>query len=451
MQPNMLWSLHQLQRALSLEVIGVDVPVSGISIDTRTLQKGDMFIALQAERDGHDFVADATEKGASCCLVSKQVEVNIPQLLVEDTLDALTTLAENRVANHSGKRIAVTGSSGKTSFTHMLATVCHAYKPEKSYNNHWGVPLTLARMPEDSEIAVIEIGTNHPGEIAPLSELAKPHVAVVTNIAHAHIGNFENEEALVDEKLSIQQGLNDDGILILLESLNIKFADKVKADVLTFGWTHDADFYLLEKIHHKENQLKIATPSGDAVLKLSIHGDHHVLNALATVATIYALKLPMDLLENIHQVDHLVGRGAIRKIEGNVLIDDSFNANPLSMKMALRTLQNYTVNGRKIAILGDMLELGSQSEEHHINLLKYMDGIDGVVTVGENMNFLDERLPESINLGHYESVKDIDIAKFVGIFEKEDVILLKGSKGIFWIHNFADKLSEELKKKKHVL
>jgi UDP-N-acetylmuramoyl-tripeptide--D-alanyl-D-alanine ligase len=437
----MLWTLHELQKALSLNTEGENIPVTGINIDTRTIQKGDMFVALQAERDGHDFVDTAMKKGASCCLVSKKMDSNIPQLIVSDTLEALTTLAKNRITNHTGKRIAVTGSSGKTSLTHMLATVCEAHKPEKSYNNHWGVPLTLARMPKNSDVAVIEIGTNHVGEIAPLVKLAKPNVAVITNIAHAHIGNFENLEALADEKISIQQGLSDDGILILPEETKNKWQNKITAKTLTFGLTKTADIHLIEKI---DNKLTVNTPNGDVSLILDMIGEHHILNAMATIAVLYALKMPIEFLQNMNKVSALAGRGKIHKLKDITFIDDSYNANPLSMKMALETLQNYPSKGRKIAILGDMLELGEDSSKYHANLFSYLSGVDGVVTVGENMIFLDERLPESMRLGHYETVQDLGITKITSLLKKEDVILLKGSNGIFWIHDFAGKLSKEL-------
>lgn len=441
----MLWTLHQLQEALKLPVEGGDVGISGISIDTRTLQKGDLFIALKAERDGHDFVEMAEKKGASACVVSRKMDVNIPQLVVKSTLRALIDMASHRVRHHIGKRVAVTGSSGKTSLSNMLATVTHAHRPEKSYNNHWGVPLTLARMPVDEAVAVIEIGTNHPGEIAPLAKLTHPHAAVITNIAHAHIGNFPSEESLADEKLSITQGLEKDGILVLLEETFSRYKNKISGDVVTFGLSHKADVYLIEKIRDDDSMLRIATPNGNAILHLYLKGDHHILNALATVAALYALKLPTDLLKNMHNVAHLEGRGKTHDTpKGVTVIDDSFNANPLSMKMAISNLKNHDTKGRKIAILGDMLELGEESPKYHAGLAPLLDGVDGVITVGENMRFLDEQLPEHTRLGHYRSVQGMDINAVANQLKSGDTVLVKGSKGIFWIANFMAKLTAAL-------
>lgn len=235
-----LWTRHDAVQATRGEAIGPDWAATGVSIDTRTLRPGDLFVALQDVRDGHDFVGAALEKGAAGVLVSRKpegVSPDAPLLIVDDVLGALEKMGRAARARTDAQVIAVTGSAGKTSTKEMLLHVLEkqgrTHAAEASYNNHWGVPLTLARMPEDTEFAVIEIGMNHPGEIAPLAKLARPHIAIVTTVAEAHLEAFNSVDEIAVEKASIFQGLEPDGIAIF--NADVETAPILNAEAKVFA------------------------------------------------------------------------------------------------------------------------------------------------------------------------------------------------------------------------
>ena len=212
-----LWTIKEVRRACGVPTKGVDADITGVSIDSRTVKKGDLFIALKNEKDGHDYIQKAYENGAVCAVVDHAIDgCPIEQVVVEDTFKALWKMADAQRSWGEGvQRIAVTGSCGKTSVKELLGSALTCHKSEGSYNNHWGVPLTLARMPEDTEYAVIEIGMNHPGEIAPLARMAAPHVALVTTVAAAHLEAFDDITGIAVEKASIFEGVVPNGVAVL--------------------------------------------------------------------------------------------------------------------------------------------------------------------------------------------------------------------------------------------
>ncbi|WP_102107578.1 UDP-N-acetylmuramoyl-tripeptide--D-alanyl-D-alanine ligase [Oceaniglobus roseus] len=433
---------------------------TGVSIDTRTLQPGDLFVALSDVRDGHDFVAQALEKGAAAALVSHipaGLDETAPLLIVDKVLPALEAMGRFARARTCATVIGVTGSVGKTSAKEMLRTVLSAagrtHAAEASYNNHWGVPLTLARMPKDADFAVIEIGMNHPGEIEPLSRMAAPHVAMITTIAAAHLEAFENLEGIAHEKASIFGGLVAGGTAVVNRDVPqarilLDTARAHGARIIGFGEAPEADYRLLD-----------ARPAGGATVVQAQHGEmpllfkvmtggrHFAMNALAVIATAEAAGAdPAILVREIANWAPPAGRGTREKIALDPanealtieLIDDAFNANPTSMAAALEVLADSTPvsgigrigKGRRIAILGDMLELGPDEAAMHLALgdLDSLRAVDIVHAVGPRMKPLFDSLPEHMRGRWVASAHDL-AEKAHGLVDAGDVVLVKGSKG----------------------
>jgi len=416
----------------------------GVSIDTRTLQKGDIYVALSAARDGHDFIEDAFEKGAAAALVSKipQGLEHLPLLVVGNVLDGLVALGIAACARSLVKVVAITGSVGKTGSKEMLRCALNGqarlHVAEKSYNNHEGVPLTLARMPMDTEIAIIEIGMNHPGEIAPLAKMARPHVAMITTVAAVHLEAFDSVRDIAREKASIFDGLEPQGIAVL--NANLPDLDILKSaaggNVVTFG--KDADFALNNIELRNDVTVVQARYKGQGFLfKLNSSGAHLAMNALAVLAIVDALGAdPARAMLGLMDWQPPQGRGARYRISlgpagmdgGFDLIDESYNANPASVMAALAVLA--LASGRKIAILGDMLELGDASEDLHIEIAgdKNVENIDVFHCVGPQMIRLNAELPvEKRGLMTKDSA---EMARLVARqIRSGDVVMIKGSLG----------------------
>ncbi|MCP5037754.1 MAG: UDP-N-acetylmuramoyl-tripeptide--D-alanyl-D-alanine ligase [Rhodobacteraceae bacterium] len=451
-----LWSAKEAVLATGGEAHG-DWAVTGVSIDTRTLEPGDMFVALKDVRDGHDFVAQALEKGAGAALVSRVpdgVSKDAPLLIVPDVLAALEALGQAGRARSQARVVAVTGSVGKTSTKEMLRVVLgrqgRVHAAEASYNNHWGVPLTLARMSADTEFAVIEIGMNHPGEIAPLACLARPHVAMITNVAAAHLEAFDDIEGIAREKAAIFQGLEPEGVAVVngdlpTSALLRHAAGKVKC--LTFGANEDNSHRLMRvDLTADATIMQVALPGGVQLVKLSSPGRHFATNALGVLAVVEAVGADVTLAARdlTLWLPH-EGRGTSEQVmldpvEGLflTLFDDAYNANPTSVAAALEVLATSepgaraggTGPGRRIAVLGDMLELGSESGEMHEALaeLSWMAKVDQIHCVGPLMQGLWQ-----VSDGHrqglwFESAEEM-AAQIGALIGAGDVVLVKGSKG----------------------
>lgn len=420
----------------------VDWRATGVSIDTRTLQKGDIFVALSATRDGHDYVAQALEKGAAAALVSRIPDglKNAPLLLVPDVLKGLEALGIAARARTGAQVIAITGSVGKTGSKEMLREALvgqgNIHVAEKSYNNHEGVPLTLARMPADTDIAVIEIGMNHPGEIAPLALMARPHVALITTVAPVHLAAFNSVDEIAAEKAEIFRGLEAGGIAVLnadTETLHILEAAVSGANVIRFGHAEASDFRLVSfEVFDGSTVVRAESPLGSILFKLGGEGGHLAQNALGVLAGLYALNADIGratlALASWHPPE---GRGARQDIllgpeglDGSfTLINESYNANPASTRAALETLARQA--GRKVAILGDMLELGETSPALHRALAKAARGVDAVHTVGPFMAgvpFENRRI---------STQSSAEMAARIGRQIKAgDVVMVKGSLGM---------------------
>jgi UDP-N-acetylmuramoyl-tripeptide--D-alanyl-D-alanine ligase len=452
-----LWTSDEAARATGGTPHGA-WEATGVSIDTRTLQPGDLFVALKAARDGHDFVADALAAGAAAALVSRRpdgVAPDAPLLVVEDVQAGLEALGRAARARTTARVVAVTGSVGKTSTKEMLAHVLSAQAPTHasaaSYNNHWGVPLTLARMPADTAYAVIEIGMNHPGEIAPLSRMACPHVAMVTTVAPAHLEAFGRIEGIAVEKASIVEGLEPRGTAVLngdVETAGIlrAAAEAKGAQIVSFGESASC--------HHRA--LRIALREGATVVearawrtpllfKIATPGRHFGLNGLAALAAVHALGADRGRAAvSLASWEPVSGRGQRARIlldpvETDTwleLIDDAYNANPASVAAALDVLAAAEVyhdtgrvaRGRRIAILGDMMELGPTEGALHAGLadLPAMQAVDVVHCVGPRMRALYAALPEAQRGVCCDTAAEM-AAGLRRHLDLGDVVLVKGS------------------------
>ncbi len=434
-----LWTATRLAEA-SGGVMSTSFDATGVSIDTRTLAPGDLFVALRGERgDGHAHVADARVRGAAGAMVHAAVPAG-PTLLVADTLDGLTRLGAAGRARFAGRLAAITGSVGKTTTKEMLRTALAAqgatHAAVASYNNHWGVPLTLARLPQTVRFCVAEIGMNQPGEIAPLARLARPHVVVVTAIEKAHVGNLGSIEAIAREKASILHGLEPGGVAVLpadTPHLALLLAEAGRARVVTFGTTAWADARLIEARPGADGTELAARIGGRTLhLRLPAAGRHMVLNALAALAAAEALGADTEAAaQALAGFAPVAGRGARRAIAvaggSAVLIDESYNANPASVRAALAVLA-LQPGACRIAVLGDMLELGAHGPAEHAGLAPDVAAADLVFTCGPLMRGLHETLPPARRGAHAPDAEAL-AAIVTRAVRPGDVVLVKGSLG----------------------
>ncbi|EYD75249.1 UDP-N-acetylmuramoylalanyl-D-glutamyl-2,6- diaminopimelate--D-alanyl-D-alanine ligase [Rubellimicrobium mesophilum DSM 19309] len=428
----------------------------GVSIDTRTIRPGDLFVALKAARDGHEFVAQALEKGAAAALVTHRPEgvaEDAPLLIVPDVQAALEDLGRAGRARSRARVVGITGSVGKTSTKEMLraalATQGRVHAAEASYNNHWGVPLTLARLPVDADYAVIEIGMNHPGEIAPLAKQARPHVVLITTVGAAHLEAFGSVEGIAEEKAAIAEGLEPGGTAVLpadVAQLAIlrAAAERAGARVATFGTSEGADYRLLDlRVGNGASVGRAVARGTDVHLKVGTEGAHFAVNALGALAAAEALGADAALaLNGLAGWTPPKGRGGREEIpwgDGRVmLLDDAFNANPISMAAGLAVLAGMVpedgagrvARGRRIAILGDMLELGPNEAGLHAGLAEdpAMESVAVVHCVGPRMKALHEALPEE-RRGRWAETPEALIDGLGRLLDAGDIVLVKGSKG----------------------
>ncbi|MEM9840161.1 MAG: UDP-N-acetylmuramoyl-tripeptide--D-alanyl-D-alanine ligase [Pseudomonadota bacterium] len=436
-----LWQAYQVASPDVAEFHGgKEWSANGISIDTRTLREGDLFVALEAARDGHDFVASAFEKGAAAVIVSRKVDADGPQVVVDSPLGALRNLAKAGRDRNFGRLIGVTGSAGKTTtkemLRHALAPLGKVHAAVKSFNNHIGVPITMAELPPDADAAVIEMGMNHAGEIRDLTKLVQPHIAIITTIAEAHIENLGSLEGIADAKSEISEGLRPGGSMILpadspfLPRLKERCTEAGAAYLLTFGKTGD-DAKLLSTENVEGGLLVNADIQGTEVrFRLHAQGEHMASNAVAALlAATVAGADPRQAAESLQEFRSGEGRGAqIRMRFGDAsvtLLDESYNANPASMRASLSVLAN--AKGRRVAVLGEMKELGEASPSLHAGLADAAAAAADIVhTAGDDMLHLRNALPEAVR-GTYAD-KAIDLVQtLLDDVNEADTLLFKGS------------------------
>ncbi len=436
-----LWTAQQAALATGGQAVG-DWAVTGVSIDTRTLQTGDLFVALKAARDGHDFVADALAAGAGAALVSRVpdgVDDTAPLLIVPDVQAALEDLGRAARARAKAKVIAVTGSVGKTStkemLRHMLGACGKTHASVASYNNHWGVPLTLARMPADTEFAVIEIGMNHPGEIAPLAKMAAPDVAMVTTVAEVHLEAFDDINGIALEKASIIDGLVPNGVAIMnADTPCTKVIETYSKDVITRWFGAAAADASLSDVHVQGAETRAVLQVEGATYPVTIGsaGRHFAMNALgALLAVGYLGADRRTAATGLAAWNPVGGRGARQtlNIKGGKLdlIDDAYNANPTSLRAAMQVLAEADAS-RKIAFLGDMKELGEKEHDFHRDVAQWpcTEAIDIIHTVGALMKSLHDELPNGKRGQHFVDSAAM-AAQAAHLVQAGDAVLLKAS------------------------
>jgi UDP-N-acetylmuramoyl-tripeptide--D-alanyl-D-alanine ligase len=436
-----LWTAAELIEATG-GAISAPFAADGVSIDTRTLEPGDLFVALLGEgRDGHGFAADALAKGAAGAMVHQDVPAG-PVLRVDDTLGALHRLGAFARARFTGDRVtAITGSVGKTTSKEMLRAALAGFGKTHaavaSYNNHWGVPLTLARMPRDTRYCVAEVGMNHAGEIAPLSRLVRPHVVLITAITKAHVGNMGGIAAIADEKASIATGLEPHGIAVLPRDTDQfpRLCDGVgKIQILTFGSDAAADVRLLSLDPDADGSVVKADIAGRAVrFRVAAPGAHMAMNAVAVLATVVAMGLdPVAAISGLEGFSPLAGRGLRRTVTlpGGpfLLLDESYNANGASMRAALDVLRLQPAR-RRIAVLGDMLELGEEGPVEHAGLAEALtSSADLLFACGPLMRHLFDAVPADKRAAHAANAHELAPMVAASI-EAGDAVLVKGSLG----------------------
>ncbi len=455
-----LWTSSEISAATGgKETVAFDV--GGLSIDTRTLQAGDLFVALTDQRDGHDFVPAAFGAGAAGALVSKAVEGG-PYVEVASVLPALEQLglaARDRAKDCY--RVAVTGSVGKTSVKEMLARIFRGFGSAhwnvKSFNNHWGVPLTLARMPRETERAVFEIGMNTPGEIAPRSEMVSPHVAMVTKIAPAHLEGMGSIEGVAEEKSAVFTGLLPGGIAII--PAEDAFADFLEARakssqpdcrILRFGLSNGVAAQVVSSVlEGEETKSTIRVHGVDVSVTLNAVGDHWALNA--ALALLAACPTPDDDVERAAQLlsgyTPPPGRGVAETLPlpsggSFTLIDDAYNANPESMRAALAGFGSRHCTGRRIVVLGEMLEVGDGAYTEHKNLSAPVlsSCTDEVFLSGQLMQCLKGELDRKVRT-HWAENADKLYSDIILTLKPGDLVLLKGSNAS-GVGRLADRLRQ---------
>jgi len=453
MSATSLWTIGTMAAAMGARREGgLPSSITGLSIDSRTIAPGEGFFALTDARDGHDFVEAALKAGAGLAVIAadkrQAVPAGAPLLVVPDVLHGLRDLAKAARARSQARFIGVTGSVGKTGTKEALRIALSAdgavHASAASYNNHWGVPLSLARCPETAAYAVLEVGMNHPGEIEPLSRLVRPHIAIITTVEPVHLEFFKSVAAIADAKAEIFAGLEPGGAAVLNRD-NSQFARLKQAAqaagvvrIVSFGEHPEADARLTRCALQPESSTVEANVLGDAVTyKLGAPGRHVVLNSLAVLATVALagadLALAALALQNLQPA---TGRGARLTLDlpggPALLIDESYNANPASMRAALALLGQATLGarGRRIAVVGDMLELGAKGAELHRELRDPVveNAVDLVFCAGPLMKSLWDALPSERRGGYAETSAALE-AEVLGAVRAGDAVMVKGSLG----------------------
>ena len=449
-----LWDSAEAQAATGGHV-SVAWQCDGISSDSRKISRGDLFIALSGPNfDGHDFVHEALAKGAAAAMVERRPEAvsgNAPLLIVDDVMAALGRLAAAARQRNRGRIIAITGSVGKTStkqaLAHVLAAQAPTFASRDSFNNHWGVPLSLAALPVDAQYGIFEIGMNHAGEISALSKLVRPHAALVTTVEEVHLEFFESVSAIADAKAEIFDGIVEGGVAILNydNPYRSQLADaarmkelRSKQGIIYFGVHPHATLRLVEETLGDNGVDGVIEKGGEKIsYRIGTPGRHWLLIGLTVLATVSAVGADVHRAAlALAGVEPLAGRGQRHQISiGNgvaTLIDESYNANPASMRAAIALLASATPRpgGRRIAVLGDMLELGDESPEMHAALADCLirAAAELVFTVGDQMAHLRDALPKAMRASHGARSEDLAIPVAAAVRDG-DVIMVKGSLG----------------------
>ncbi len=442
------FTVQDIVRATQGALVAGDlgIPVTGVSIDSRTLGVGEAFFAIRGHRlDGHGFLADAAARGAACLVVHAlpdEIPANVPLVLVEETTRALGRLAAWHRGRFAIPVVAITGSNGKTTTKELtagvLATRWRVLKPERSFNNQWGLPLTLLQLGPDHQAAVLEIGSNAPGEVAALAALTAPSIAVVTTVAAVHTEFLGSLEGVREEKAGLVRALGADGVAVLNadDARVAGMARDTRARIVTYGRAATAHVRALDDVVDDEAGLRFTLESGGErqAVTLALAGRHNVTNALAAAAAGVALGLPLaDVVRGLAAVGSLAGRCVWRQAGAVTLLDDTYNASPGSVRAALDTLAAHRRGRRAVVVLGDMLELGAITDDAHREVGRLVAALpaDEFVGVGRAMQAAveaarDAGLAEARHLTTFEDT----VAHLLKRLTAGDVVLVKGSRGM---------------------
>jgi len=445
-----LWTSAEIAAAVAGQVSG-DFAATGVSIDSRSLERGDLFVALQGPTfDGHDFVAAALQRGAAGALIHRRpanLPADAPVIEVVDTMKALEDLGRAARARTEAKVAAVTGSVGKTSTKEALRSVLSLFAPTfasaGNLNNQWGAPLSLARMPRDTRYGVFELGMNHAGEISPLSQMVRPEVAIITTVEPVHIEFFPSVAEIADAKAEIFDGLLPGGAAVLpfdnphFDRLEAK-AKRMGARILTFGANEGAWARLIDcQVEPDGNQVTAEIGGKRLRYRMAAPGRHLALNSVAVLAGAFAFDLDLDqALPAFGAVQPLKGRGKrefLKIKDGQLeLIDEGYNASPASVRAALGLLGTLPTafGGRRIAVLGDMRELGSVGPQLHRDLAPDLSAakVELAFLVGPQMQGLYDLLPDAMK-GAHRATSDEMVQPLLAALKASDTVLIKGSLG----------------------
>jgi UDP-N-acetylmuramoyl-tripeptide--D-alanyl-D-alanine ligase len=452
-----LWTTAEMVAVMDGRPSGQTLPegVTGISIDSRSISPGEAFFAIKGDRvDGHDFATTAVANGAALMVVSEAKlpalgRLTVPMIVVEDVLLALGKLAVAARARSHGQIVAVTGSVGKTTTKEILRAVLSpsgkVHAAVASFNNHWGVPLTLARMPADAAFGVFEIGMNHADEIRPLVKMVRPHVAVITTIAAAHLGHFKNLDEIAAAKAEIFEGLEPGGVALLNRDIKQygyleRMAQEAGVEtVLTFGQHAKADFQLADFEGTADGSTIWAVLGSETVeVQIGAPGRHIAENAIACLGVVALFGANLEAARAaLADIRPVKGRGERHRLglgEGHLtLIDESYNANPASMRAAIALLATSEpeLAGRRIAVLGDMLEMGEFSASVHEDLAGPLlaAGIEHVWLAGAEMAALRDALPDSVQVEYRPATAEL-VDHVVRSVIPGDVLMVKSSLGL---------------------
>ena len=447
-----LWTCQDVATATDGHTSG-EWDADGLSIDSRAVSVGDLFVALKGPRfDGHDFVAEALDYGAAAAMVSTQPEGRLDTIgedrliFVDDTLKGLNALGAAARARSPAKVAAVTGSVGKTTTKEALALVLSqqgkTHATSGNLNNHWGAPLSLARMPVDTTFGVFELGMNHAGEIAPLSQLVRPHVALITAVEAVHLEHFSSVAGIAKAKAEIFVGIEKGGRAVLpvdspyLEILHDAARDAGVTSIIGFGTDRSAAFRLIAWTVTETGTRVAADVDGRRIVfEIGLRGKHMALNSLAVLATVSALGGDAERAAgDLYDMSAPMGRGKRSVIDiGSgffVLIDESYNASSVSVAAMIDSLAASRRSGRLVLALGDMLELGDDAEGLHADLATPIvnAGIDAVWTAGPLMAHLHHALPTTIETHHAKTSQDL-AEQIASAVRSDDIVAVKGSFG----------------------
>lgn len=446
-----LWTGSEVQRATGGALEGGGWEAGSVSIDSRTIGAGDLFVAIAGERfDGHDYVKQALEAGAVAAIVSRRPQglpVGARLLVVEDVMAAFNALAKAARARSAVQVVGITGSVGKTSTKEMLALALGAlgktYFSQGNFNNHIGAPLNLANLPADARYAIFEMGMNHAGEISPLSRLIRPHVAVITGVEAVHLEFFDSERSIADAKCEIFDGLAEGGVAVLnADNAHYEYCKRRAQGkkILSFGTAEGADVRVTSyAIRNLKSQIALEVTGKKLEVTLGAVGQHWAGVAASVLAVVQALGGDVQKsAKALSAFREVAGRGTLEEIfvsQGRaVLIDDSYNASPASMRAAIAKLADVHAaragKGRMVAVLGDMLELGEAAPALHVELAQELNrqGIQSVFAAGALMKHLFDALPPARRGGYAESAKGL-LALVSSSLRPDDTVLVKGSHG----------------------